>query len=131
MLRKRFGYIGLDIGSRHIKAVQVARGKSQPRIEAAAVIPFVSPEPALDADCVRRLRDVLARQGFRGNQVVIVAPANKLHVEMLDLPPRHSGAPVDQLARAEMMRLGKLEANAFEMATWDLPAARAAEPVLH
>jgi Tfp pilus assembly PilM family ATPase len=122
MLNNRHSFIGLDIGSRCIKAVQAKRTRSQSRIEAAAVIPFATPEPTLDAACVRRIHDVFARQGFHGNRVVIVAPADKLHVELLDLPPRSSGAPIDQLARAEMIRLSKLEGNAFEMATWDLPA---------
>ncbi len=119
---KRYSFIGLDIGASAIKAAQVSRTGKQTRIEAAAVIPYPSTPAVLDEATVKRVRDVLNRQGFRGNRCVIAAPADKLHLELLDLPPRHSGAPVDQLARAEMTRLAKLEGTAFEMATWDLPA---------
>jgi type IV pilus assembly protein PilM len=121
LLPRRYGFIGIDIGARSVKAIQLSRAGKQARVEAAAVIPHVTDEPAIDAAFVRRLRDVFVRQGFYGNRVVLCAPSDKLHVEMLDLPPRHSGAPVDQLARAEMMRLSRLEGNSFEMATWDLP----------
>jgi type IV pilus assembly protein PilM len=122
LLGKRHSFIGLDMGSRSMKAVQVAHSGKQPRIEAAAVIPYLADQAHLDEAGARRLRDVLHRQGFHGHKLVVAAAADKLHVELLDLPPRHSGAPIDQIAQAEMMRMAKLEANAFEMATWDLPA---------
>src|SRR5437763_741542 len=122
ILGKRYSLIGLDMGSRSMKAAQVSRSGTQVRVEAAAVIPYASAETTLDEQGMRRLRDVLHRQGFHGHNLVVAAPADKLHVELLDLPPRHSGAPIDQIAQAEMMRMAKLEPNAFEMATWDLPA---------
>src|SRR5438552_4094061 len=122
LFRKRYSFIGLDMGSRSMKAAQVSRRGTQLRVEAAAVIPYPGPEATFDELAMRRLRDVLHRQGFHGHNLVVAAPADKLHVELLDLPPRHSGAPIDQIARAEMMRMAKLEPNAFEMATWDLPA---------
>src|SRR5947208_914800 len=100
---KRYSLIGLDMGSRSMKAAQVSRSGTQVRVEAAAVIPYASAETTLDEQGMRRLRDVLHRQGFHGHNLVVAAPADKLHVELLDLPPRHSGAPVDQIAQAEMM----------------------------
>jgi|SRR5581483_671257 len=122
LITNRHSLIGLDLGSRSIKAMQVSRARKKARIEATAIVPYATEERAIDAACVRRIRDVLTRQGFRGNRLVICAPADRLHVELLDLPPRTSGAPVDQLARAEMMRMCKLEGSNFELATWDLPA---------
>src|SRR5437762_9388593 len=119
---KRHSFIGLDMGSRSMKAAQISRRGKQVRVEAAAVIPYAGEQATLDERGMRRLRDVLHRQGFHGHKLIVAAPADKLHVELLDLPPRHSGAPIDQIAQAEMMRMAKLEPNAFEMAAWDLPA---------
>lgn len=121
-LPRRQNYIGLDIGALSMKAVQVQQNGKRVRVEAAAVIPRATGNAPLDTTAIRRVRDVLARQGFKGNKLIVSAPADKLHVELLELPPRHSGAPVDQLARVEMMRLAKLDGNAFEMESWDLPA---------
>ena len=118
------------IGAHSIKAAQVTRRGKTVRVDSVAVIPHAQPGAAIDAAAAHRVRDVLARQGFNGNRVVITAPADKLHVELLELPPRHSGAPVDQLAQVEMMRLSKLEGTAFEMETWDLPAAIAVRGVV-
>jgi Tfp pilus assembly PilM family ATPase len=121
-LTRRYGYIGLDLGGNAMKAVQVSRQGAHRRVEAAAVIPYPSVPTAIDATCAERIHDVCHRQGFRGDRLVIAAPEDKLCMELLDLPPRHSGAPVDQIARGEMMRLAKLDSDAFEIATWDLPA---------
>jgi Tfp pilus assembly PilM family ATPase len=70
---------------------------------------------------LRRLTEVLERKGFRGRSAVVAAPLGKVAVELLDLPPRSSGAPLDQIARGEIARAAKLEAGGFEMASWDLP----------
>jgi Tfp pilus assembly PilM family ATPase len=121
--KSRFSPIGIDVGAASIKAMQVSHlpgGKF--RIEAAATIPHASADGKMDAAAVARLTDVLARQGFRGHRVVLAASSSKLTVEVLDLPPRASGAPIDQLARVELVRLAKLESDPFESASWDLPA---------
>ena len=121
--KSRFSPIGLDIGSSSIKAMQVSHlsgGKF--RINAAAIIPHATADAKMDAAAVARLSDVLVRQGFHGHRVVLAVPSSKLTVEVLDLPPRSSGAPIDQLARAELVRLAKLESDPFEFASWDLPS---------
>jgi Tfp pilus assembly PilM family ATPase len=118
------GPIGIDIGTTSIKAVQISRpGGNGLRIESAAILPLDAAHNTLDTATISRLRDVMARQGFRGSRCVLAVLASKLQVELLELPPRSSGAPVDQIARTEMIRLGKLESEPFEMASWDLPAS--------
>jgi Tfp pilus assembly PilM family ATPase len=47
---------------------------------------------------------------------------SKLESDLLELPPRASGAPIEQIARGELARAATLSAGAFEMACWDLPA---------
>jgi Tfp pilus assembly PilM family ATPase len=54
--------------------------------------------------------------------LVLSVPAAKLESELLELPPRASGAPIEEIARSEMGRASALSGAAFEMASWDLPA---------
>jgi type IV pilus assembly protein PilM len=115
--------IGVDLGGRSIKAVQLgaAGPNGARRIHAAAR--FARPAAApLDAAAAEELANVLERQGFRGRDLVVAIPPAQLTVQMLELPPRASGAPLDQIARLELARLGKLDPNGFEFSFWDLPA---------
>ena len=121
--RATYSPIGLDPGSRCVKAVQLVRHGQEPwRIAAAAVVENRADEPAACAASLRRLGDVLERQGFVGRRVVVAAPAEKLEGDVLELPPRSAGVPVEQIAQSELTRLSRLEEGAFEMAAWDLPA---------
>ncbi len=120
--RRGISPIGLDIGSRQIKLAQLASAPGGCRLAARAVLDRIADAPALTPDEVRRMRDVLERQGFIGSRVVIAAPPGKLACEMFELPPRSSGAPVDKIARAEIARTARLGLDNFEMALWDLPA---------
>ena len=120
--RRSISPIGLDIGSRQIKLAQLASAPGGCRLAARAVLDRAADAAALTPDEVRRMRNVLERQGFHGNRLVIAAPPGKLACEMFELPPRSSGAPVDQIARAEIARTARLGQNDFEIAMWDLPA---------
>ena len=138
--------IGIDVGSRAVKAVQFERerwGDGRWQIVAAAQIPrsevsqSTSFSPAgpgapaagaansrpLSAEDVRRLAGTLERQGFTGSDVVLAVPTEKLSTSVLDLPPRSSQAPLEQIARMELARAHKCAPDSFEMGCWDLPAA--------
>ena len=141
--------IGIDVGSRVVKAVQFGRerwGDGKWQIVAATQIPRseISHAPAapvpsaaagnaaaapsaharpLTAEDVRRLVGTLERQGFEGRDVVLAVPTEKLSTSVLDLPPRSSQAPLEQIARMEMARAHKCAPDSFEMGCWDLPAA--------
>jgi Tfp pilus assembly PilM family ATPase len=133
--------IGIDIGTRVIKAAQLARVGGTWRLHAQAILPRTWPEKdtpqdadtpngavrapdwSIDDQTVTRLLDVLDRRGFSGRQVVLCAPSAVLQSDLLDLPPRSSGAPIEQIAKSEMARSSSLQGAAFEMACWDLPAA--------
>lgn len=113
--------IGIHIGYRHIGAAQLERRSGKPRLAAAALLPRAKPgEPFDDAEAAR-LRAVLDRRGFKGDLVTLAVPDDLLFSAMLDLPPRSSGAPVDQLASAELARQQRLEPAAVTVGTWDLP----------
>jgi Tfp pilus assembly PilM family ATPase len=120
--RSALSPIGLDIGSRQIKLAQLESGPHGCRLAARAVLDRPADAATLTPAEVQRLRNVLERQGFRGNKLVIAAPPARLACEMFELPPRSSGAPVDRIARAEIARTARLGQDTFEMAMWDLPS---------
>ena len=115
--------IGVDVGSRQIKAMQLSEpGAGKPlRVEAAVILPRIHPNEPLDADELYRLGQVFERQGFAGRQVVTAVPVEELTTESLELPPRKSGAPLDQIAEQELGQSQALADHEFEMSMWDLP----------
>ena len=114
--------IGVDIGGRCIKAAQLGGG-----VLAAASVPRTASNGAVEAAEVRRLHEAIRQDPFRGNTVVLAVPAAKLMTGIMELPPRSSGAPIEQLARSELARRHNVEPKSLEMACWDLPTpARAA-----
>lgn len=119
---KSRGPIGIDVAHRQIRATQMGRTTGGWRVEAAATFPRVAPAATIDRAEVEELRSLLNSQGFKGNSIVLAVPADKLLTGILEMPPRASGAPIEQLARAELARMHKCEAVGFEMACWDLPA---------
>jgi len=144
--------IGLDVGARSVKAIQFARdrfGDGGWRVAAAAEMPResapqeaaagqpagppVAPTKAgpLAPAEVARLVATLERQGFAGADVVLAAPNDRVYTSMLELPPRSSNAPLEQIARIEMARAHRLAPDGFEMGSWDLPAAARATRQTH
>ena len=114
--------IGVDIGGRHVKAVQLRGGPGRWCIAAAGSIARDNPGgPVENADIVQ-LRDLLAGGSFSGRRVVLAVPSNQLLTGIMELPPRSSGAPLEQLARGELSRMHRCEPDSFEIACWDLPA---------
>ena len=125
--------IGVDVGDRQIKAVQLGRAPDGWRVEASGVIPRTSEGPFVEPDEVRRLGDMFKQKAFKGTSIVLAAPREKLLTATLELPPRDSGAPIDTLARSELSRRVQCAPQSFEMACWDLPApnrAGAGSPVM-
>lgn len=120
--------IGLSLGSRSIRAVQL---DGAGRIVAAAILPRRSPATPVDAAELQRLDAVLARQGFTGRHVVLAAPAQMVVSAVMELPPRRSGAPVEEIARLELERSVRGEPQPMEMAIWDLPTPARARDATH
>jgi Tfp pilus assembly PilM family ATPase len=129
--------IGLDIGARRIKAVQLEPlGASTDdgvpaawRVTAATTFNRTAPGQPISADEAARVCDTLDRLGFAGTRVVMAAPADKLIVGMLELP-KAGGIPLTQIARVELARTSKSAPDSFEMGCWELPVpARAGKTV--
>jgi len=134
LLRNRGGVpgpIGLDLGGSRIKAAQLKRTSTGWALHAFASIPRAIEGAPLDASEARRVNDVLFRQGFTGDSVVLALPDVKLLTVNLELPPRSEEIPLDQIARAEFARSVKAESDPFEFAYWDLPAPARATKSTH
>lgn len=121
------GLIGLDVGERWIKAVQLS-GDPKPQLLAAATLPRDAAPPGdpqplhpLSDDEVRRLKAVLVRRGFGHGAIIAAAPGACVFTSVLDLPPRSSGAPLEQIARTELAHVHRREPATMEVAFWELP----------
>lgn len=115
--------IGIDLGSRMIKLAQLRRTRAGWRLHAAVIVPQPVPNHPVEAQTARYLQGILHRHGFRGLNAVLAVPNHQLEVDVLELPPRSSGAPVEQIARLELARTAKLEDEQFELKCWDLPTS--------
>lgn len=120
--------IGLDLGARRVKAIQLEHGPDGPRIAAAAVAPRAGSGAGgsvVTAAEVAGLSDLLYRTGFDGRHVVLAAPSARLLTGVMELPPRAADGrhqvPVEQIARMELARSHKIGPDTFEMGCWDLP----------
>lgn len=113
--------IGLDVGSRIIKAAQLSREQGQYRIEALTLLPRTGTGETIRQEEVRHLKRTLQRQGFQGAKVVLAVPDPELLRCSIELPPGVTGAPVAQMARMELSRMHRLEPDAFEMVSWEMP----------
>jgi len=129
--RARRTPIGIDIGGRHIKAAQLSRLRNGWRVEAIASFPRMDQHEGIDRRQVRHVRDVLFRQGFTGKNVVLAVPRQHLMTGILELPPRASGAPLDEIARLEFARVQKCRPESVELAYWDLPRTSRANDATH
>ncbi len=115
--------IGIDIGSRQVKAAQLRRSRKGWRIAALSSFPRMEAGADIGGEEIRHLCSIFRRQGFRGKDVVLAVPAEKLLTGILELPPRSSGAPLDQIARMELSRMHKVAPDSFKMLFWDVPAS--------
>ena len=114
--------IGLDLGRHSFKAIQLRRCRGDRTVNAQLTLARLSPDAAIDAAELTRLRGVLDRNGFVGADVVINVPAEQLLTASLELPAKAPGVPLQQLASIEFARVHKQETADLTMSTWELPA---------
>jgi Tfp pilus assembly PilM family ATPase len=109
--------IGVDVGAGAIKALQAQGGNAWKSL----VLARAHADDAIERD-IERLGEALWRRGFAGREVVLAAPASWVRSAMLELPPRSSGAPLDQIVRSELSRVHRVEPSTMEVAWWEIPA---------
>jgi Tfp pilus assembly PilM family ATPase len=126
--------IGIDCDGRFIRAVQLAapsrlrRGRvepARPRLVAALRVPREVGGAAITRAEVSRFSGAMVRQGFSlGTRIVLAIPDDKIVAGILELPPRTSGAPLAQIARAELASMHDYDPGQAETVSWDLPPSK-------
>ncbi len=121
--RSKLSAIGLAISPRWISAVQVRRDRHAAGAKLAVAARLPRQRTAVDptADELVRAIEALERQGFRGPEVILSTPSAKLLSGVFALPPRSSGAPLDQIARNELARAHRAEPGEIECGWWEVP----------
>jgi Tfp pilus assembly PilM family ATPase len=114
--------IGLDVGSRSVKAVQLSHRGQGGMVTAATTFPRALPDAPISGKEVRRIIDVLYRHNFHGRDIVLSAPPLCVLDAMLELPSASDSAGLNQIARMEYARLQKCAPDALEMGYWPVPA---------
>ncbi len=115
--------IGIDIGADRIKAAQVVRTRQGWRIMASVSLSRREHAVIPTEDEVCLLADILNNTGFTGSKVIMGAPRSLLSMAVLDLPPKTSGAPVEQICAAEFARMFRFAPGSYEMHAWEMPTA--------
>jgi type IV pilus assembly protein PilM len=132
-LPRQYSPVGVDLGTRQVKLVQLARrpGGDDWHAATCAAFPRAAPGQALDAAEASRLVEVMNRQGFRGRDVVVALAPERLMESMLELPPRAPGVPLEQIARMELSRVHQRDPATFEFAQWEVPPPARASRATH
>ena len=125
------GVIGVDVGDRWMVASQlVGHGGAKAVLGASVRLARAASGPLLEQEALL-LGQTIAHAGFVGSRIVVCAPDAALLPAVLELPPRSSKAPIDQLARLEVARIHRREPEAFDLAMWDLPATDRTKGATH
>jgi Tfp pilus assembly PilM family ATPase len=122
MRRPRSGHgpIGIDLGPRSIAAVQLEGVRGRGRVRAAMLVERIEPESDPSPAELERLRGILDRQGFTGTDVVLALPRSAVSTASVEVPAA-AAASRDSIARLELARAHRLDADRVEAAAWELP----------
>lgn len=131
MNRSRRSPIGIDLDARAAHAAQLVRSADGWEVLALASVTRTSHEPVPSVAEVRRIADALERLNFKGGEIVLSVPGDKLLTSALELPPRSSGAPLDQLATMEVARAHRRDAGSLEVAWWEVPSPNGTATATH
>jgi len=119
--QKKRSAIGIDVGTRIIKAAQLLPSGDHHRIVALTMLPRTGSGATIEYGEVCQLKRILHRQGFTGSNVVLAVPDQKLLRGTFELPPRISLDKVPQMARMELSRIHQVAPQSFEMVCWIMP----------
>lgn len=115
--------IGLDIGSRSVKAIQLRRGSGGVFVGCMACFERHGEGIHPDQEEIARIESVLFRRGFVGRTVVLGIPRSDAIYEEIERPPSGAGVPVGQIVAAEIGRVQRIDPSSIEHTWWDVPGA--------
>jgi type IV pilus assembly protein PilM len=120
MIASSYTPIGLDLGRRAIKAVQLRRsGRRTTAVAQASLsrsVDVIGDGPSVEE--ARALQRLLDRQGFAGDRVVVAMPQRLLLHGTLELPGDAPAAVRHTLAREQFAQMHGLETDSFELSYW-------------
>jgi type IV pilus assembly protein PilM len=116
--------MGIDIGRRRIKVAQLIRSVRGYRMGALSSLPRGDSDGPISQEELKEVRGILERQGFRGKNVVLAAPTEKILYGVFELPRDIQEEPAAQIARMELSRMYQVTPDSFEMAYWCSPLAQ-------
>lgn len=119
--------VGVDVTDRFVCAAQLVGHRERSHAGVASLrvalrIPRQASGPLSEAEAAS-LAGALRRAGVETSEVVLAAPDASLLTGLMELPPRSSKAPLDEIARMELARMHRADPDSFAMACWDLPAS--------
>ncbi len=117
--------IGVDFNGRRCTAAQWT-GEPGDAGSRVRTVRIQRPDPSAlpTAEEFRRLAGVLERHGFLGGSLAIAAPSSSVMIETVELPPAVSGAPLDDLARAQLAMMYRVAPTTITASAIPLPARR-------
>lgn len=121
--------IGVSFDARWIYAAQVAMVEGGPALLGATQVRRAERAPGEPLQPLRReeaarLHQSLMLQGMDSRRAVVAVPPQFAALTTIELPPRSSGAPIEQIAGLEISRLQRLEPGSFELALLELPSTQ-------
>ncbi len=115
-------YVGLDLAGRTLSMAQLSRNGNKFTVIEAAMVPKRDREAGLSAGDAQRVRDLMANRRFSGDRIVATVPIDLQLLGSFEIPPPESGAPIEDITRAELAREAKVSENEIESDWWQLPA---------
>lgn len=123
--------IGIDVTGRSLYAVQLKKCGKTWQVCAVASYDRPDDQSPLTAEETHVFAEMLDRQGFVGNEVVLSVPSELLMSDLLEFPRTSNQVSSQQLARMELARTSKCSPGDFEMTSWSLPSPARAGETMH
>ena len=111
--------IGIDLSADRIRAVRCDLRGGAPVIR--ETLNICRSGATLDRE-IARLAGVMSRRGLGACDVRVALPDEDLLGSCLELPPRASGAPLEQIAAIELGRIFRHDPASMAVSLWELPA---------
>ena len=120
-MTQKHSVIGLELGAKTIKAVQLIKRPGQDTRAQALCIKRLDHDHVVNLDDLSRTRDALYRQGFRGNTIIASIPHELQLMSLVEIPASDDRAPVHAIASNQLATQYGLEPHQLECAYWRMP----------
>lgn len=116
MTRSQRSPIAMDVGTRTVRAVQLGERRGKERLRAWARVPRHG--EAWNTEEAGRVWEALRRQGFEGQDVLMVMPADDASASLLEFRGKSTRELDEATIRTELSRMQRVERESFEYCAW-------------